>query len=168
MMKRWLLIAVLTLSACSSQEDNVLKAKSVLTPSEMLKKIRSNNEVQNEVVFTALPDDAVIDLLSFSQRAEQAGDYVQANSLLNTGVQIDPKNPEVSQMLAEIALLQEAWPNAEKFALQSYAFGPKLGGLCRRNWLTVHFAKAAQGQPMADYVLAKNLNECTLVPPVRM
>jgi tetratricopeptide (TPR) repeat protein len=167
-MKRGLFIAALILTACSSQDDNVLKVKSVLTPSEMLIKIRSNNEVQNEVVFTALPDDAVIDLLGLAERAEQAGDYVQANSLLNKAIQIDAKNPQVSQMLAEIALLQEYWTNAEKFALQSYQFGPKLGGLCRRNWLTVHFAKAAQGQPMADYVLAKNLNECTLVPPVRM
>lgn len=168
MKKGSLIVAVLMLSACSTQEENVVKIKPSLTPTEMLTKIRANNDVQNEVLFQAMPDDAVIDLLDQALRAQQAGQYAQANNVLNKALIIDAKNPEVNQMLAEIAILQESWSNAEKLALQSYEYGPKLGGLCRRNWLTVHFAKGAQGKPMADYVLAKNLNDCTLVPPARM
>lgn len=161
------LLVVLFLVACSAPEEVVVK-KPELSPDLMLAKIRGNNEVQNELVFQAMPDDAVLDLIEQAKKAELAGDYQSANTHLSAALRINSSNPEVTQLKAEIALLQEYWFSAEQLALQSYKYGPKLGDICRRNWLTVHYAKLAQGQPMADYELAKNLNECTIVPPARM
>jgi lipoprotein NlpI len=167
MKKQGFICAFLLLSACSSQEQAVVK-KPELTPAEMLAKIRANQDVQDELKFQTMPDDAIIDLLDKAKLAEQNGDYPLANVHLVEALRLNPQNPEVTQLQAEIALLQESWANAEQLALQSYQSGPKLGNLCRRNWLTVNYAKAAQGLPMADYELAKNLNECTIVPPARL
>ena len=161
------LLGVLSLVACTAQEEVVVKTP-VISPDVMLAKIRANQEVKNELVFQAMPDDEVLDLIEQAKKAELAGDYQLANTNLSAALRINSSNPEVTQMKAEIALLQEAWLNAEQLALQSYQHGPKLGDICRRNWLTVHYAKMAQGQPMEDFELAKNLNDCTIVPPARM
>jgi tetratricopeptide (TPR) repeat protein len=161
------LLLALSLVACSTQEEAALK-KPELSSNEMLVKIRANQGVQNELVFQAMPDDTIVDLMDQANKAEQAGDYQRANEYLEAALRFNSSNPEVTQLKAEIALLLEAWSSAEQLALKSYEFGPKLGNICRRNWLTVHYAKAAQGKPMADYELAKNLNECTIVPPARL
>lgn len=161
------LLIVLFLVACSAPEEVVLKNPE-LSPNVMLAKIRGNQEVQNELVFQAMPDDEVLELIDQAKKAERKGDYQSANSYLSAALRINSSNPEVTQMKAEIALLQEAWQRAEQLALQSYQHGPRLGDICRRNWLTVHYAKMAQGQPMADFELAKNLNDCTVVPAARL
>jgi hypothetical protein len=161
------ILAFLLLNACSTQEQAVVK-KPELSPAEMLAKIRANQGAQDELIFQTIPDDAIIDLIDKAKHAELNGDYALANSHLAEALRINSSNPEVTQLKAEIALLQESWANAEQLALQSYQFGPRLGNLCRRNWLTVNYAKAAQGKAMADFELAKNLNECTIVPPARL
>ena len=51
------LLVVLFLVACSAPEEVVVK-KPELSPDLMLAKIRGNNEVQTELVFQAMPDDA--------------------------------------------------------------------------------------------------------------
>ena len=161
------LLGVLSLVAGTAQEEVVVKTP-VISPDVMLAKIRANQQIQNELVFQAMPDDEVLDLIEQAKKAELAGDYQSANTYLSAALRINSSNPEVTQLKAEIALLQEYWFSAEQLALQSYKYGPKLGDICRRNWLTVHYAKMAQGQPMEDFELAKNLNDCTIVPPARM
>ncbi len=166
-MKKAGALVLLVLCACSTREDTAVNAVS-MTPEDMLAKIRANAEVQNEVMFQAMPDDAILDLRDQARQAQADGDVETARGLLEQALAVQGKDPEAMQMLAELAILQKSWAAAERMALQSFASGPKLGGLCRRNWLTVHYAKLAQGQPMADHQLAKNLTECTIVPPARM
>lgn len=166
-MKKACALVLVVLSACSTREDTSVQPLS-MTPEDMLAKIRASSEVQNEVVFQTLPDDAVLDLREQARQAQSRGEFEQARNLLGQALAIDARDPEAMQMLAELAILQKSWAAAERMALQSFASGPKLGGLCRRNWLTVHYARLALGQPMADHQLAKNLTECTLVPPARM
>lgn len=167
MNKALLIFLGLLLSACSSRE-NVSVNKSVLTPEQMLAKIHANNAVSNELAFQAMPDEALLDLRDQAQQAQTDGNLELAQNLLNQALAINQKDPEILQMLAELAILQNSFANAERLAFSSFQAGPKLGGLCRRNWLTVHYAKMARGLSMPESQLAKSLAECTIVPPARM
>jgi hypothetical protein len=166
-MKKFFALLLLVLCACSSRDQSSVASVS-MAPEDMLAKIRGNADVQHEVVFQGLPDDAILDLHDQARKAQADGDLASTRRFLEQALTVNQKDPETLQMLAELAILEEAWLAAERAALDSYASGPKLGGLCRRNWLTVHYAKLAQGQPMAEHQLAKNLNECTIVPPARL
>jgi len=166
-MKKLCALVLLVLCACSSRDQSSVTTVS-MAPEDMLAKIRGNADVQHEVEFQALPDDAILDLQDRARKAQAGGDLALTRRLLEQALTVNQKDPETLQMLAELAILEEAWLAAERAALDSYASGPKLGGLCRRNWLTVHYAKLAQGQPMAEHQLAKSLNECTIVPPARL
>jgi len=100
--------------------------------------------------------------------AEAAGNYAQAKTLLDQALQVNPADPQVLQSRAELAIRDQAWVQAEQYAQRSFDSGAKLGSLCRRNWLTMHYARMAQGRSLPPPQLAKNLNECTLVPPARL
>jgi len=162
-----LILSICVLSACSTQENTALKSVS-MTPEEMLVKIHANNEVKNEVAFQALPDEELLELRDKARQAQADGNLELTDTLLAQALAINAKDPEIIQMQAEVALLQNSFADAERLALSSYQAGPKLGGLCRRNWLTMHYAKSAQGLPITKDQLAKRLAECTIVPAARM
>lgn len=155
------------LGACSTQDNTAVKSVSI-SPEEMLAKIHANNDVKNEVAFQALPDEDLLDLRDKARQALNDRNFELARTSLTQALVINQKDPESLQMQAELALLQKSFVEAERLAFNSYQAGPKLGGLCRRNWLTMHYAKSAQGLPIAEHQLAKHLAECTIVPPARM
>lgn len=167
-MRRALPLALaLALAACSRPETTPVAAHD-LSPEQMLDKIRAQPEVGNEVVFQALADEAILDLHADALAAEAAGDYPQARKLLDDALLLNPADPQVLQSRAELAIRDADWVQAEQYARRSFDSGAKLGSLCRRNWLTVHYARMAQGRSLPPPQLAKNLNECTLVPPARL
>lgn len=166
-MKRSLMVLALALAACSRPETTPVPAGD-LSPEQMLDKIRAQPEVGNEVVFQALADEAIVDLHANALAAEAEGDYVQAKNRLDEALQMNPSDPQVLQSRAELAIRDRAWAQAEQYAQRSFDSGAKLGSLCRRNWLTMHYARMAQGRSLPPPQLAKNLNECTLVPPARL
>ncbi|WP_297800763.1 hypothetical protein [Arenimonas sp. GDDSR-1] len=157
----------LVLAACSRTETTTVPA-SDLSPEQMLDKIRAQPEVGNEVVFQALADEAIVDLHTDALAAEAGGDYALAEKLLDQALQMNPSDPQVLQSRAELAIRNQHWMLAEQYAQRSFDSGAKLGSLCRRNWLTLHYARMAQGRSLPPPQLAKNLNECTLVPPARL
>lgn len=161
------IVLVLALVACSRPETTPVPAHD-LSPEQMLDKIRAQSEVGNEVVFNALADEVILDLQANAGEAEAAGNYAQAKTLLDQALQVNPADPQVLQSRAELAIRDQAWVQAEQYARRSFDSGAKLGSLCRRNWLTMHYARMAQGRSLPPPQLAKNLNECTLVPPVRL
>ena len=167
MKKVLLILSVCMLFACSTQENTTVKTLS-MSPEEMLAKIHANNDVNNEVAFQALPDEDLLDLRDKARQAQTDGNLERAQTLLTQALVINAQDPEAIQMQAELALSQKSFANAERLALSSYKAGPKLGGLCRRNWLTIHYAKSAQGLPTTEDQLAKHLAECTFVPAARM
>ncbi len=167
-MKKILFIAWLCILAACSTPENTAVTKTSMSSEEILAKIHASNSVSNEVAFQAMPDEAVLDLRDKAQQAQTNGKLDQAQTLLKQALIINARDPEAMQMLAEIAILQNSYASAEHLAFSSYQAGPKLGGLCRRNWLTIHYAKAAQGLPNSEVQLAKRLAECTIVPPARM
>ena len=162
-----LILLVLALVACSRPETTPVPAHD-LSPEQMLDKIRAQSEVGNEVVFNALADEVILDLQANAGVAEAAGNYAQAKKLLDQALQVNPADPQVLQSRAELAIRDQAWVQAEQYARRSFDSGAKLGSLCRRNWLTMHYARMAQGRSLPPPQLAKNLNECTLVPPARL
>ena len=164
---RLLILLVLALVACSRPETTPVPAHD-LSPEQMLDKIRAQSEVGNEVVFNALADEVILDLQANAGVAEAAGNYAQAKKLLDDALQVNPADPQVLQSRAELAIRDQAWVQAEQYAQRSFDSGAKLGSLCRRNWLTMHYARMAQGRSLPPPQLAKNLNECTLVPPARL
>ncbi len=161
------IVLVLALVACSRPETTPVPAHD-LSPEQMLDKIRAQSEVGNEVVFNALADEVILDLQANAGVAEAAGNYAQAKKLLDQALQVNPADPQVLQSRAELAIRDQAWVQAEQYAQRSFDSGAKLGSLCRRNWLTMHYARMAQGRSLPPPQLAKNLNECTLVPPARL
>ena len=66
------------------------------------------------------------------------------------------------------ALLQREWMQAEKLAVRSFELGPKLGGLCRRNWATIGHARAMRGAAKAAEVAHAQADSCIVAPPARM
>ena len=161
------IVLVLALVACSRPETTPVPAHN-LSPEQMLDKIRAQSEVGNEVVFNALADEVILDLQANAGAAEAVGNYAQAKTLLDQALQVNPADPQVLQSRAELAIRDQAWVQAEQYAQRSFDSGAKLGSLCRRNWLTMHYARMAQGRSLPPPQLAKNLNECTLVPPARL
>jgi len=161
------IVLVLALVACSRPETTPVPAHD-LSPEQMLDKIRAQSEVGNEVVFNALADEVILDLQANAGAAEAVGNYAQAKKLLDQALQVNPADPQVLQSRAELAIRDQAWVQAEQYAQRSFDSGAKLGSLCRRNWLTMHYARMAQGRSLPPPQLAKNLNECTLVPPARL
>lgn len=167
-MKRALpIVLALALAACSLPETTPVAVHD-LSPEQMLDKIRAQPEVSNEVVFQALADEAILDLHADALAAEVASNYLQAKKLLDDALLLNPTDPQVLQSRAELAIRDQAWTQAEQYAQRSFDSGAKLGSLCRRNWLTMHYARMAQGRSLPPPQLAKNLNECTLVPPARL
>jgi len=142
--------------------------KESLTPEQMLGKIRAQSEVGDEVVFQAMPDEAIVDLRQRAQSAEQMGEFAKARDLLDAALAINGNDPEVLQLRAELAIREKTWTVAEAMAQKSFVSGAKLGNLCRRNWLTVHYAQLAQGQALPEQELARHLADCTVLPPARM
>lgn len=168
MTRRVMLLGVaLALAACSRTETTTVPASDI-SPEQMLDKIRAQPEVGNEVVFQALADEAIVDLQVNARAAEAEGDYAQAEKLLDEALKLNPSDPQVLQSRAELAIRNQAWLLAEQYAQRSFDSGAKLGSLCRRNWLTMHYARMAQGRSLPPPQLAKSLNECTLVPPARL
>jgi len=161
------IVLVLFSAACSRPETVAVPALSE-TPEQMLGKIRAQGDVGDELMFQALADEAIVDLREQAARAEADGDRAKAAELLDRALALNAADPQALQARAELAILERSWPLAERLARQSFASGPKLGPLCRRNWLTLHYAALAQGHALPDQELAQNLGECTLVPPARL
>jgi hypothetical protein len=161
------LLLVILLAACS-RPPPATPPPLVLSPEQMLAKIRNQAEIETEVAFQAMPDEAVSDLRTQAQQAERAGDIAGAVAYLEAALQLQAADPETLQQRAELAIWQRRWPLAERMAQQSYAAGARLGSLCRRNWLTMHYASLAQGRQMPEPQLAKSLADCTVLPPARL
>ena len=94
-----------------------------------------------------------------------AGVWLHLVSLLVPG---EERPDWLEEWQAELALQRRAWKSAEALAIESYERGPKLGGLCRRNWATIGHAREQRGAPKAAAVAFRQGESCTVAPPVRM
>lgn len=139
-----------------------------LAAAEMLAQVRAAGGIGNELDVQPLRDPQVEDLRLQATQAEQSGDYAAAERALGLASRLLPNDPDLMQWQAELALAQRRWSDAEALAQRSYERGPKLGGLCRRNWTTLQFARQSRGDAIGAGQARQRIAGCTLAPPVRM
>jgi Flp pilus assembly protein TadD len=157
----------LLLVGCGSGNGGSSNARR-LTPAEMLQLVRAAGETGNELDVQPLRDPQVEDLRAAAARAESRGDYPIAATTLTQALAITPNDPDLLQWQAELALASKNWALAEQFAGRSFEKGPKLGGLCRRSWMTRQLARQAMGDAANAAVAQQQIGKCAVMPPVRM
>lgn len=159
----------LVLSACGpSTSGNGSGAMRKLTPAEMVAQVRASGQLGRELDVQPLRDPQVEDLRAAATAAEMRGDMVAANGAIAQALQLVPNDPDLIQWQAELALSARNWPQAEQLATRSFQKGPKLGGLCRRNWSTIRFARDARGDSAGAMQAQQQVPGCAVTPPVRM
>jgi Flp pilus assembly protein TadD len=139
-----------------------------LTTAEMLQRIRAAGQTGNELDVQPLRDPQVEDLRASATRAESRGDYVSAAASITRALAITPNDPDLLQWQAELALANKDWSTAEQFATRAFELGPKLGGLCRRSWMTRQFARQSRGDRTGAATAQQQVGRCAVPPPVRM
>jgi Flp pilus assembly protein TadD len=139
-----------------------------LTGAQMLAQVRAAGETGRELDVQPLRDPQVEDLRAMAAAAEQRGDYAAADAALVSALHISANDPDLTQWRAELALVRRDWSGAERLALESYEKGPKLGGLCRRNWTTMQFARESRGDTGNAAIAQQRVGQCAVNPPVRM
>ncbi|KFN43080.1 tetratricopeptide repeat protein [Arenimonas oryziterrae] len=159
------LILAATLSACSSGGTATTRK---LTPVEMLAQVRAAGQIGIELDVQPLRDPQVEDLRQTATQAEGRGDFDGASRSLSQALTLVPNDPDLLQWQAELALVTRNWAQAEQIATLSYNKGPKLGGLCRRSWTTIRFAREARGDAAGAAQAQQRVPGCAVTPPVRM
>ncbi|MFH1600378.1 MAG: hypothetical protein ABIJ73_09720 [Pseudomonadota bacterium] len=162
----------LMLAACASTPAappaSARSSAAEASPAELVAQVRALGEHGHELEVQPLRDPQVEDLRVQAQAQEAAGKPKAAFDTLAQALAISPGDPDLLQWQAELALLRRAWKQAEALAAQSFELGPKLGGLCRRNWATIGHARAMRGANEAAAVAHRQGESCTVSPPVRM
>jgi hypothetical protein len=161
------LAGALVLAGCGSSTGQGGSVRR-LGPAQMLAEVRAAGETGRELDVQPLRDPQVEDLRASAAAAEQRGDYNGADAALLSALRISESDPDLLQWRAEMALVRRDWKNAEALAMQSYERGPKLGGLCRRNWTTLQLAREARGDAGNAAIAQQRVGQCAVNPPVRM
>jgi len=162
-----LMLAMLSLPGCGGSGGPGVGVRK-LTGAQMLAQVRAAGETGRELDVQPLRDPQVEDLRATAAAAEQRGDYAAADAALVSALHISANDPDLTQWRAEIALVRRDWSGAEKLAMESYDRGPKLGGLCRRNWTTLQLARESRGDTGNAAIAQQRVGQCAVNPPVRM
>ena len=136
--------------------------------SSLVQQVRAAGQLGNELDVQPLRDPQVEDLRMQAEAQEAKRDLKQANATLDRALVLSPGDPDLLQWKAELALLGRSWIVAEQLANDSFQKGPKLGGLCRRNWTTIAYARQGRGDAAGAAVARGQVDSCTVAPPVRM
>ena len=161
---------LLLLAGCSGGTSSSLAGGSVTrtSGSAMLAQVRAAGQLGNELDVQPLRDPQVEDLRATATAAEARGDYAAAHTALASALALSPNDPDLLQWQAEMSLVAHDWTQAQQLALQSWEVGPKLGGLCRRNWTTLQFAAQARGDATAASHAQQRSSACAVAPPTRL
>jgi hypothetical protein len=163
-----LLAAAVLLPGCGGSGGGQASGVRKLTSAQMLAQVRAAGETGRELDVQPLRDPQVEDLRAVAAAAEQRGDYAAADAALQSALRISSNDPDLTQWRAELALVRRDWNGAERLALESFERGPKLGGLCRRNWTTLQFAREARRDTGNAAIAQQRIGQCAVNPPVRM
>lgn len=162
---------VALLAGCSGNTSSGLSDSPAQTrPSgaALLQQVRGAGEVGDELDVQPLRDPRVEDLRAEATAAEERGDYAGAARALAKAAEITPDDPDLLQWQAEMALVSRDWATADVLAARSWERGPKLGGLCRRNWTTRRLAAEARNDTAAAAQAQQQVAACKVAPPVRL
>lgn len=164
------LFAAGLLSACQTDSTPAARRAPAAKPDPqaLVAAVRAAGEHGVELEVAPLRDPHVEDLLAIAESHEAAGRVREAQAALDQALAITPQAPDLIQWKAELAMLRKAWAEAETLANQSWELGPRLGGLCRRNWATIQHSRGSRGDAAGAEVARRQVDACTVAPPVRM
>lgn len=160
----------LALVACSSGTPPAAKGRATAKSDvgSQVAAVRAAGVNGNELQVQPLRDPQVEDLRVQAEAQEARREFKQASATLDRALVLSPGDPDLLQWKAELALLGRSWIAAEQLASESFQKGPKLGGLCRRNWTTIAYARQGRGDAAGAAVARGQVDSCTVAPPVRM
>lgn len=164
-------LAVLALVACtqSAPPSAVVKPVAKVDPAAAVRAIRAAGlRVDSAVQVHPLRDPAIEGFLKRAHEAETRNDLSAAIGAANMALKLAPDAPDIVQYLAELEAARGDWREADQLAMKSFALGPKIGGLCARNWQTVIEARTALGDAATATQAGVRIKECRVPPPVRM
>lgn len=163
------LALALLLGACSQPPPAPTAAKPAQPARNLVAEVRAvGAEAADALDVQPLRDPQVEDLRASAARHENAGEFAEADAALAKALQITPDDPELLQLRAEMALHRAQYSEAEQLANASFERGPRLGGLCRRNWATIRLAREMRSNPAGAVAAGEQGTRCTVEPPVRM
>ena len=134
----------------------------------MVAAVRAVGQTGQELEVQPLRDPQVQDLRDQAEALERQGKTRDAEARISQALAISVDDPDLLQWKAELALYRRAWVEAEQLANRSFERGPRLGGLCRRNWATIQHARRSAGNTAGAAQAGQQAVLCTLDPPVRM
>lgn len=167
----WLVALLLaSLVGCRTGVDSPppQAAQPPLPVAELVARVRAAASADDALEVTPLRDAQTEDLRARASRLEGIGDIAGAEQALHDALQLAPGDPLLLQQAAELALLRGDWNQAITLAGRSFASGPQLGPLCRRNWTTVQVAREQFGDSGGSVAAQAQLQRCTVAAPVRM
>ena len=124
----------------------------------------------SELDVQPLRDPQVEDLREQAAALEARRMYAAAAAMLDGARAINPGDPALLQERAEIALLLQQLPEAERHARRAFAAGSGVGPLCRRHWETIAQVRGGLATPgdvdgAAD--ARRQRDACTVAAPDR-
>ena len=162
------LSGLVLLAACSQPPGSVQQATRA-PDHDMVAAIRAAGNRDSSVLQVApLRDPAIDNFMIAAHNAERAGDIRMAISNADSALKLAPDAPDILQYRAELAVRARDYATAETDARRSYELGPKLGGLCARNWQTVLEIEQLEGNTAAAENARVSRGKCHVDGPVRM
>jgi tetratricopeptide (TPR) repeat protein len=165
-------VLALLLAGCAHTGESDAPAEARLPaaqPTAAVATIRTaGDKLDSAVQVQPLRDAAIDGALARARSAETAARYDEAVAEAEKALALDPTAPDILQYRAELEVLRGHWAEAEKFALDSFEHGPRVGSLCARNWQTVAEARTAMNDARTAEQAGKRLKECRVAPRVRM
>lgn len=161
--------AIVTVLASCSQPPAPTQ-QGVRTPDhDIVAAIRAAGARDSSVVQVApLRDPAIGNFITAAHNAENAGDIPMAITNADAALKLAPDAPDILQYRAELAVRARDYATAETDARRSYELGPKLGGICARNWQTVLEIEQIKGNAAAVENARVARERCHVDGPVRM
>ncbi|MCU0757179.1 MAG: hypothetical protein MUE46_19040 [Xanthomonadales bacterium] len=128
---------------------------------DFIAEVRAVAEENPSVVeVLALETPSVTHLIDDALAAEERRSYVAARRAVAVARQIEPDNPRVLQFLAEYALREGNWADAEQLAERAFQGSAQLGALCIRNQMTISLARAERGDAEGAAAARLRADEC--------
>lgn len=163
-----LLLGTMSLAACTQSPGPVQQATRAPNH-DIVAAIRAAGAHDSSVVEIApLRDPAIDNAVTAAHNAERAGDIKMAISYADAALKLAPDAPDILQYRAELAVRAQDYAAAESDARRSYELGPKLGGLCARNWQTVLEIEQLEGHAAAAENARVSRERCDVDGPIRM
>lgn len=122
----------------------------------------------NHLAVVPLRDGSVTDLLATITQLEKSHQYIEADTLIDQARTLQPNDPELTQIKAELLLGQKRLDAAVQWAHTAHQQGPKVGPLCRRSWALIRFVHQQTNQLNKAAQAEQKLHACDVRGPERL